>query len=201
MLRLALAFLAASPAVLADTPATPPAPAAPASLARVEVSSLAELAAAAAGDGRVVVLKPGVYQTAELLTEEGIASRRASGDFAVINFSGSDNTFVFDGVEIVHDTKLRAALRQPVHTSEFIVTGHRNTLGGLKITCVGEGTSPGGALVQLAGEKNTVRDCVFTVTGSFPYGYGDLFGKGGKPVIAHKKHSGFLVTGQASRVL
>lgn len=198
MLRLALCFLGLLP-VSAFSAASPSS--SEAVPARVEVSSLAELEQAAARDHQLVVLRPGVYRSADLLTEEAVAARRERRDFAVINFSGSDNTFVFDGVEILHDTATRHALRAPIHTTEFIVTGHRNTLRGLTLTCVGEGTSPAGALFQLAGDHNTVEDTDLTVTGSFPYAYGDLFGKGGRPVIGHRKHSGFLVTGQAARVL
>jgi hypothetical protein len=167
----------------------------------VELDSLADLERHAALDGQTIRLKPGVYRSADLLTPDAIAARRERQEFAVLNFSGNDNTFLLDGVEIIHDTALRHALRPPIHTTEFLLSGRRNTLRGLVITCVGEGTSPAGALFQISGDGNTVSDCVFTVTGSFPYGYGDLFGKGGKPVIGHRKHSGFLVTGDSARVL
>lgn len=172
-----------------------------ASASVIEINSLEALEHHAALDGQTVRLAPGTYHTAEFLTPAAVAARRESKDFAVIHFSGSDNTFLLDDVVIIHDTQTRHALRPPIHTTEFLVSGHRNTLRGLTLTCVGEGTSPGGALFQLAGEGNTVSDATFTVTGSFPYGYGDLFGKGGRPVIGHRKHSGFLVTGSHTRVL
>jgi parallel beta-helix repeat protein len=73
-------------------------------------------------------------------------------------------------------------------------------LKGLKITCIGNGLSPGGATFEVSGQNNTIEDFDITVRGSFPYGYGDLFGKGGPDVIKHKKQSGFLITGSYTQI-
>lgn len=175
------------------------APAAPRAV--IELSSLAELEHHAALDDQILRLRPGTYDITDLLTPEAIAARRERSDFAVLAFSGHRNTYLLDGVTFRYDTLLRHALRPPIHSSEFIVRGNDNTLRGLAIECIGDGTSPGGALFQVSGERNTVQSCRFTVRGSFPYGYGDLFGKGPSPVIGHRKHSGFLVTGNATRVI
>jgi len=53
----------------------------------------------------------------------------------------------------------------------------------------------------VAGRGNTLRDCTFRVRGSFPYGYGDLFGKGGPNVINPLKKSGVLVTGDGTTLV
>jgi hypothetical protein len=169
--------------------------------APVEISSLEELAAHAAGDGREVVMKPGVYALSDFLTPEMVRERRARKEYPFMVFSGSGNTFVMEGVTLELDTALRAALRPPVHTYEFVITGDGNTLRGLTLTTIGEGSSPGGGVVSIRGRGNTLQDCEIHVGGSFPYGYGDLFGKGGPGVIGHRKHSGVHIAGDGTRVI
>jgi parallel beta-helix repeat protein len=53
---------------------------------------------------------------------------------------------------------------------------------------------------EIAGAGNYVRNFTLWVQGSFPYGYGDLFGKGGPDVIRHQKHSGLLITGSDTKL-
>ncbi len=168
----------------------------------VEIASLDELAEYAAQSGNTVTMKPGVYKLIEYLSPEVMARRRRQRQFQYITFSGDRNTFNLDGVTIEVDTSLREVLRPPIHSNEFAVSGDGNTLQGLTITNIGEGTSPAGALISVDGERNTLRDCTFHVQGSYPYGYGDLFGKGGgKPTIAHRKKSGVHIVGSETRVI
>ena len=159
------------------------------------VSTLAELAAAAAGDDAVVEMPPGTYRLRDLVTPEGIRDRRERHDFAFFRFSGSRNKFRLHGVVIEVDTRLRSELRPPIHTDEFVVGGAGNVIEGLAIVNMGGGTSHGGAAIGVSGTGNTLRDVSVTVRGSAPYGYGDLFGKGGL------KHSGIHVTGDGTRLL
>ncbi len=173
---------------------------APASAERVTIASLAELAGFAGRSGNVVTLQPGTYRMVDWLPPDSMGERRKRKEFAFVTFAGNDNTFVLDGVTIEFDTALRAALNPPVHTNEFVISGNGNTLQGLTLTCIGDGTSPGGALVAVRGKGNTLRDCTFYVRGSSPYGYGDLFGKGGPGVLSHRKHSGVLVTGDRTHL-
>jgi hypothetical protein len=173
----------------------------PAARARtITVTSLRELARYAAQSGNTIRLKPGLYKVADYLTQDSIASRLRHKSYQYLVFSGNDNRFELQGVQLEVDTRLREQLRHPIHTSEFVVSGSGNTFAGLTITCVGNGLSPGGAVWQVAGPGNTVRGFTLWVQGSFPYGYGDLFGKGGPDVIRHQKHSGFLITGSNTRV-
>lgn len=166
----------------------------------ITVSSLKELAVYAGQSGHAVKLKPGRYKLTDYLTPDSVAARRQRKAYQYLVFSGSNNQFDLRGVQLEVDTQLRQQLKHPIHTNEFVVTGSGNTFDGLRITCVGNGLSPGGAVWQVAGEGNTVRNFTLWVQGSFPYGYGDLFGKGGPDVIRHQKHSGFLVTGSNTRV-
>lgn len=159
------------------------------------VSSLAELAQAAAQSGQTVTMRPGVYRLIDFIPLSSIAERRKRKEFSFLTFSGSNNVFDLSGVTIEEDTALRGALHAPIHTDEFVITGSHNTLQGLTITNVGDGKAQGGALLGITGSGNTVRDCTLRVQGSAPYGYGDLFGKGGL------KHSGMHITGNGTRIL
>jgi len=168
---------------------------------RVSVASLEALAAYAAKNGNTVVMRPGIYRLSDYLTAERIAERRENEVFEFLEFSGSDNTFHLNGVTIEVDTALRTALRPPIHTSEFLVSGNHNSIIGLAITNTGDATSPGGALFEISGAQNALRDCTFWVQGSSPYGYGDLFGKGPRPVISHHKHSAVLIRGDSATLV
>jgi hypothetical protein len=170
------------------------------SAAEIKIDSLDQLAAYASESGNTVTMSPGVYDLTDFLPAESMVAQHDQGLFQYMSFSGSNNVFSMEGVEIVVDTELRTALDPPIHTSEFLVSGNGNTLTGLEIRYFGEGVSPGGAAVEVSGEGNTLVDLTLRVTGSFPYGYGDLFGKGGPGVIAHKKHSGLLVTGSNTQL-
>ena len=168
---------------------------------RVEIASLEELAKYAALDGNTVVMKPGTYEVSDYMTPQRIEERQKSDDFSYITFSGQNNTFVLEGVTIRVDTRLRKTMRHPRNTREFLIAGDGNTLKGVAIECYNEGTSNSGSLLWVKGDRVTLQDCTFTVTGSAPYGYGDLFGKGGKVTLGHQKHSGVRITGWDTRVL
>ena len=166
----------------------------------IRISSLEELATYASESGNVILMSPGVYPLSDYLTADSMVSRSNRGLFQFITFSGNNNVFRLNGVEIEVDTDLRNSLKPPIHTSEFLISGNDNTLDGLTIRYFGSGTSPGGAALEVAGRDNVLRNITLRVTGSFPYGYGDLFGKGGPDVIRHRKHSGLLVTGSNTRL-
>ena len=166
----------------------------------ITVSNLEELSKYLNQDGNKVRMKPGIYKMKEYLNEDSISQRLARGEREYLNFSGNYNTFIFEGVTFEIDTELRKQLRHPIHTNEIIVTGNSNTLKGLTIIHTGNTTSPGGATFCIDGQNNTIYDFILHVKGSFPYGYGDLFGKGGPDVIRHQKHSGFLINGSRTKV-
>lgn len=159
----------------------------------VVISSLAELAEAAGKSGQQVTMKPGKYLLNEFIKLESIPTRRKENQWQFLTFRGSNNTFDLTGVTIELDTALREKLHAPIHTDEFLISGNQVTLQGLTITSQGRGVAFGGAVLGVAGQGNTLRHCTIHVEGSTPYGYGDLFGKGGY------KHSGVHITGSGSR--
>lgn len=168
---------------------------------QVKISSLEALAKYAALDNHTVTMTPGVYKLTDYLPMDSMKDKREKNEFQFITFSGNNNIFNLDGVVIEVDTELRTALKPPIHTNEFVISGSNNTISGLEIKYFGSGTSPGGAALEVAGESNILNNITLRVTGSFPYGYGDLFGKGGPDVIRHQKHSGLLVTGSYSKII
>lgn len=163
--------------------------------APTEISTLAELAQAAARSGQHVKMTPGVYHLRDLVAAESIPERRKQQQWQYLTFSGSDNVFDLRGVTLELDTSLRERLHAPIHTDEFLITGSHVTLEGLTITSIGQGKAYQGAVLGLRGAKATLKDCTIHVEGSAPYGYGDLFGKGGM------KHSGVHITGSGARLM
>ena len=168
----------------------------------IKINSLKELVAYASKNGNTITMAPGVYQLTDYYTVDSMLVHNERKEFQYITFNGNNNTFNLEGVEIVVDTKLRTALNPPIHSDEFLITGGNNTFKGLTIRCVGEGVSPGGTVLQVSGKANILREITLYVAGSFPYGYGDLFGKGKarETVIKHYKHSGLLVTGSETKL-
>ena len=163
--------------------------------APITVTTLADLAQVATKDGQVVKMKPGLYRLRDFIPLEKIKERQKQKQWQFITFSGSGNTFDFTDVTIELDTALRQALHAPIHTDEFLISGAKNTFQGLTITSVGDGRAFGGAVLGVTGAGNTLQDCTIHVQGSSPYGYGDLFGKGGF------KHSGVHITGSGSHFI
>lgn len=161
----------------------------------VRISSLAELAEVAAQSGQTVAMKPGLYRMTDFIPLSAIPERQKREQWQSLTFSGDNNVFHLEGVTIEFDTEAREKLRAPMHTDEFLIRGGGNTLVGLTITNLGDGKALGGAVLGVTGRGNTLRDCTIHVSGSAPYGYGDLFGKGGH------KHSGVHITGSGSRFL
>lgn len=168
----------------------------------IHIASIKDLAAYALKSGNTVRMEPGVYRLIDELPLESMAERRQRRAFQFVLFSGSDNVFDLNGVTLEVDTALRAALRAPIHNPEFLITGDNNTLIGLTITNIGDGISNQGNVLSVHGHGNTLRNCTLHVRGSYPYGYGDLFGKGDPGgVIPHRKHSGLQISGSNHRII
>ncbi|MDT0684736.1 right-handed parallel beta-helix repeat-containing protein [Autumnicola psychrophila] len=166
----------------------------------IEISSLQELTHYAGKSGNTVRMEPGLYKLGDYLTTDSIQKRKKAGNFQFLTFSGDNNVFDLSGVTIEIDTEIRTMYNAPIHNSEFLVLGNSNFIEGLNLVYKGEGTSPGGSAFTIAGEGNTLKEAMLVVKGSFPYGYGDLFGKGGPDVISHQKHSGILITGSNTKL-
>ncbi|WP_282123100.1 hypothetical protein [Algibacter mikhailovii] len=162
----------------------------------IKVHSLRELAAYTSQSNNVIILAPGVYQMQEYLTDEVIKSVVPDevGRYAMINFSGNNNVFDFSGVTIEVDTKLLSVFKARV--SEFYVSGNNVHIKGLTVIDLGNHpTYKGGHSFTVAGDDAKIEKVTLNMNGSFPYGYGDLLGKGKGALVSLKKHSGMCVEG------
>lgn len=171
--------------------------------AELEVGSLAELARAAAQDNQQIRLRPGVYRMAEYLTEPVLAEISAGVDrklsrppVPMFVFRGNGNRIDCRDAVIEIDTRLYALVPQRGYTRCLIITGSGNTLLGLTIRNSGPAENgSGGNILSVAGARNTLEDVTLQIHGSYPYGYGDLLGKGGPNLVGLQKQSGIQVLG------
>lgn len=171
----------------------------------IAVGSLAELARVAAQNGQQIRLLPGVYRMGDYLTEPVLREIHAGFDrkqgrppVPMFVFRGNDNRIDCRGATIEIDTSLYAQLPQGGYTRCLIVAGSGNTLTGLSIRNTGPNQGSGGNILSLAGERTTLEDVTLHVHGSYPYGYGDLLGKGGPNLVPLQKQSGIQVLGSGS---
>lgn len=174
--------------------------------ALVEVSSLAGLADAAAKSGSEIRVKPGVYRMADYLTDSVLAEIRMAvagqpgrPPVPMFVFRGDGNRIDCTDAVIEIDTSLYKKL-PPGYTRCLIVAGSGNTISGLSVRNTGPNEGSGGNILSLSGERTTLENVTIRVHGSFPYGYGDLLGKGGPNLVNIQKQSGIQVLGNHSVV-
>ncbi len=190
----------------------------------ITVGSIAALQSVANIPNAVVTLSPGTYW----LT--GPTTRPApTPDYPIfLDLAGANTSYVFTGVTLKVDTReLRGYGRVNGHRDTvrvLQVSGQNATVDGLTLQMehvAMNGTDTWGnpkqytadwstTLVELIGSGVTVKNCSFTTGGSFPYGYGDAFGKGGRPTdaegvtnaawIDHRKQSGIRIGKAAAGV-
>ncbi len=168
----------------------------------ITVRSLSELAEVSARDGQNVKLEPGVYRMADYLTEPVLQQIRSEVNRSerrppvpMFLFRGNSNRFDFTGVTIEIDTSLYPKLPTPSYIRCIIIGGNGNHLDGLAIRNTGPERGSGGNTLSVAGSGNVLENITLHVRGSFPYGYGDLLGKGGPNLVGLQKQSGIQVIG------
>ncbi len=166
----------------------------------ITIGSIEELAQYAAKSGNNIKMTPGVYQMHDYICGDVLASKKEAKDYTYITFSGSDNTFDLTGVVFEVRTEIKSLLTRPTDVREIVVSGDRNHLMGYELIHIGD--TPGGISFTADGVGNTIENITFRLHGSYPYGYGDLFGKGRDRTISRlQKHCGFLVRGDKTTVI
>ena len=162
----------------------------------VYVTSLNQLAKVIKSSGRHIIMAPGVYQMVDYLTPAVIGATEpdAINHYAMLKVSGSNNVLDLTGVTIEVATELLNDFGK--YVIEFYIAGDHNIIKGLTLTDLGiEPTASGGNSFTVEGFNNRIENVTLNVRGSFPYGYGDLLGKGGGSLVSMKKHSGMLISG------
>ena len=166
---------------------------------QVTVSSLKELLPYLTQNKVKLKMEPGTYRVTGDATKAGEFGVQGfqEGTKTIFLITGSNNTYDFTGVTIEIETSVSQSLEK---NSVFIlqIQGNRNLVKNLTLTNVGkaeDAPTHRGTNVVLDGANNRIEGLKLTTTGSFPYGYGELFGKGGGSVIKHHKKSSVLVRG------
>ena len=156
------------------------------------------------GTYRVTALdvKTGKYRTGVAEVVEG------NKTYALFLVSGNNSTYDFGGSTVEIETKVFSTDAYGTDYREFYnvhTLGNRNTVKNLILKDIGEETDypfRGCTNLLMDGSHNTLENIELHSTGSKPYGYGELFGKGGSNVtIKHNKHCGCLVRGLRNTLL
>jgi len=174
----------------------------------IHVNSLAELKPYLTQDNISVKLTPGEYTVTANDISSGKIGKYWTGtkyirrNFNVFLFEGNNSTYDFTGVKV----KIKTQTAQSVGRVDFYevrTIGSNNVI--LNLTVEDDGSVHDqptfrATNVVLDGANNRLEGGHFTVKGSFPYGYGDMFGKGGRTLIDHHKRSACLVRGKSNMV-
>lgn len=167
------------------------------------VTSIEELVAAVKSSSRVITMAPGDYYMSDYLTSTIISNTvpDASSRSAMIDISGSNNIIDLTGVTINVETELLDEFG--LYVIEFYVTGDNNDIKGLTLTDIGNEPTytKGGCSVVVQGDNVHLTDFELNTSGSFPYGYGDLLGKGDAHLVTLRKHSGMLINGANDTII
>jgi len=163
----------------------------------ITVRSLTDLNTEAAKSGVKIKLKPGKYDLKDL-----------PRDGRVLAFSGSNNTIDLSGVYVKATVGL-------VRTSYIHITGNKNTVLGGEFEDVYEKKGlteitnfssynkdrrlrvglRGAPVLRVEGNGNTVNGIKLTVRGSYPYGYGSIYGITTDNIYGLDKRCGILIWG------
>ncbi|PQV48997.1 putative secreted protein (Por secretion system target) [Jejuia pallidilutea] len=164
--------------------------------AQTAINSLAELKDRLDDSNGNFVMTPGTYY----FNTDNCGPGKLFDDPRLLLFTGNNSTFDFTGVKFEIDTKI-FTLYGGVDIIEFWPVGSNNTYKNLTLEDIGMTVPTKGAgSIHLDGADNLIEGFKTTVRGSFPYGYGDTFGKGGGSVIRHNKHAGILVRGDRNHL-
>jgi hypothetical protein len=171
---------------------------------KVAVSSVKQLRQVMTESYQHIVMAPGTYVVSDLLDGR-----------TVFHLSGSDNVYDLSGVTIqIPLSTLRKMTSRGAHgRAACRITGNRITLkGGTFENTYDDGTievsdfgsynqnsmyHPAGGMneMSISGDDVQIIACKLTVRGSFPYGYGNIYGIGRGNVVGLKKHGGINSTG------
>ncbi|WP_066218257.1 galactose-binding domain-containing protein [Formosa haliotis] len=163
---------------------------------QVVVNSLSEFHSVVQNSDQEIILAPGDYELDDL-----------PSDSRVINCSGSNNTIDMTGVRI-------KTLVGSIRESYFIISGNDNIVknGAIEdyyssgLTEVTDYSAynndpalayglKGAAVMRISGNNNQLLDFELIIRGSYPYGYGSIYGIGSDRTFNHSKRCGIVING------
>ncbi len=172
----------------------------------VVVDSLQSLKPFLSLDNVQVKLQPGIYRITGADVRNGLYNDSTAmlgrNHKILLKFSGNHSTYDFTDVtlEVESEVWLQSYGNNGVYQIETI--GNYNVLKNLTMIDIGDiGDAPVNGCVNIVmdGSHNRIEGFHMSIKGSYPYGYGDVFGKGGSNVtIRHRKHSAFLIRGESN---
>lgn len=168
----------------------------------IEVSTLSELRAAVQNSDQTIVMKSGRYSLIDLpdgsrdlpcsgsdntidLSDVHVTIPVGTTRRSYITISGNNNIFRGGTFEDTYPSGLKEV------TDFSAYNQNRSTLA--------KGLS-GSAVLAVTGDDNTVADTKLTIRGSFPYGYGSIYGIGADNVYGLDKRCGILVKGKRNTI-
>ncbi|WP_339884903.1 right-handed parallel beta-helix repeat-containing protein [Polaribacter vadi] len=176
-----------------------------AAYSQITVNSLSELLPYLEKDNVDVKLAPGIYSITVADVAKGLYKQELnikSKTHILLLFKGNNSTYDFTGVTINIETKVHQAYgNNQVH--ELQIIGNHNVLKNLTMVDNGsvyDAPNRRATNIVMDGAHNRIEGFHVTTKGSFPYGYGDAFGKGGNTVIKHQKHSACLIRGESNHL-
>ncbi len=167
------------------------------------VNSLEDLLPYLKQDDVHVKLAPGAYTISGEDAANGIFGSEIfeAGRKTLLLFEGSNSSYDFTGVTINVETKVFTSIGK-FKVYELQTIGNNNVIKNLTLMDIGsvhDAATVGVISVVMDGANNRIEGMNLSTKGSFPYGYGEIFGKGGPSVIEGiKKHSAFLIRGYAN---
>lgn len=173
--------------------------------AQTTVASLKELMPYLEKDNVDIKLKPGIYKITANDIDKGLYYQKLKikhDSRAILLFRGNNSTFDFTGVTIKFETKILQAFGM-VQVQELQIIGSHNILKNLTMEddgSVHDAPTKRATNIVMDGAHNRIEGFHVTTKGSYPYGYGDAFGKGGKTIIKHRKHSSCLIRGESNHL-
>ncbi|WP_434035554.1 carbohydrate-binding protein [Formosa sp. 4Alg 33] len=164
--------------------------------AQTAINSLSELKDRLDDDDGNFKMTPGTYY----FNTNNCGPGKLFPDADILFFTGSHSTFDFTDVKFEFDSAIFAEAYSG-WSVQFWPVGDNNVYLNLTMEIIGNRRpNSGGEAIHLDGADNRIEGFHITQRSSYPYGYGDIFGKGGGSVIAHGKRAGILVRGDRNHI-
>ena len=157
----------------------------------VKVSTVADLRSAMEKSDQKIVMEPGKYKL-------GGQSLSLSGDNNIVNLTGA-----YFSTEVSQAGGSRLSITgdgNTIRNGEFEDVYYNGMNEVTDFTAYNQDrkrlANGGGVNVRIRGDNNHIVGLKVTVRGSFPYGYGAMFGIGRNHSFKLSKHGGILITGK-----